>query len=131
MIPIYTVSMKASTGVQLSRILFSILIGFAGLNFVIRGFTAKYLFNETEWPTVVEDLPKYEARFGGRVVAVAFGLGLIILVSGCSPEAECRRVTQTTWQVWLLAQLTCPSSVGWIIRHSPPWSLLPSFHLAT
>jgi len=77
-IPIYTVSMKASTGVQLSRILFSILIGFAGLNFVIRGFTAKYLFNEAEWPTVVEDLPKYEARFGDRVVAVAFGLGLII-----------------------------------------------------
>ena len=49
--------MKAPTGEQLSRILFSILIVFVGLNFVIRGFTAKYLFNEAEWPTVVEDLP--------------------------------------------------------------------------
>ena len=78
MIPIYTVSMKASTIGQLSRILFSILIVFVGLNFVIQGFTAKYLFNEAEWPTVVEDLPKYEARFWDRVVVVAFGLGVII-----------------------------------------------------
>ena len=78
MIPIYTVSMKASTVGQLSRILFSILIVFVGLNFVIQGFTAKYLFNEAEWPTVVEDLPKYEARFWDRVVVVAFGLGVII-----------------------------------------------------
>ena len=78
MIPIYTVSMKASTVGQLSRILFSILIVFVGLNFVIQGFTAKYLFNEAEWPTVVEDLPKYEARFWDRVVVVAFGLCVII-----------------------------------------------------
>src|SRR5882762_1652962 len=77
-IPIYTVSMKASTIGQLSRILFSILIVFVGLNFVIQGFTAKYLFNEAEWPTVVEDLPKYEARFWDRVVVVAFGLCVII-----------------------------------------------------
>lgn len=28
---------------------------------------------------MVEDLPKYEARFGDRVVVVAFGLGVIIL----------------------------------------------------
>ncbi len=78
MTPIYTVSMKAPTGEQLSRILFSILILFVGLNFVIQGFTAKYLFNEAEWPTVVEDLPKYEARFWDRVIVVAFGLGVII-----------------------------------------------------
>ena len=78
MIPIYTVSIKAPTGEQLSRILFSILIAFVGLNFVIQGFTAKYLFNEAEWPTVVEDLPKYEARFWDRVIVVAFGLGVII-----------------------------------------------------
>ena len=78
MIPIYTVSIKAPTGEQLSRILFSILIVFVGLNFVIQGFTAKYLFNEAEWPTMVEDLPKYEARFWDRVIVVAFGLGVII-----------------------------------------------------
>ena len=78
MIPIYTVSIKAPTGEQLSRILFSILIAFVGLNFVIQGFTAKYLFNEAEWPTVVEDLPKCEARFWDRVIVVAFGLGVII-----------------------------------------------------
>jgi hypothetical protein len=76
--PIYTVPMKAPTGEQLLRILFSILIVFVGLNVVIRGFTAKYLFNEAEWPTVVEDLPKYEARFWDRVVVVAVGLGVII-----------------------------------------------------
>ena len=45
---------------------------------MIRGITAKYLFNEAEWSTVVEDLPKYEARFWDRVVVVAFGLGVII-----------------------------------------------------
>jgi hypothetical protein len=61
-----------------SRILFSIFIVFVGLSFLIRGFTARYLFNEAEWPTVVEDLPKYEARFWDRVVVVAFGLGVII-----------------------------------------------------
>ncbi len=77
-IPIYTLSMKAPTVGQLSRILFSILVAFVGLNFVIQGFTAKYLFNEAEWPTVVEDLPKYEARFWDRVIVVAFGLGVII-----------------------------------------------------
>jgi hypothetical protein len=27
---------------------------------------------------MAEDLPKYETRFGDRVVAVAFGLGVII-----------------------------------------------------
>jgi hypothetical protein len=77
-IPIYTGSMRTATGEQVTRILFSILIAFVGLNFVIRGFTAKYLFNEAEWPTMVEDLPKYEARFWDRVVVVAFGLGVII-----------------------------------------------------
>ena len=77
-IPIRTVFMNLSSGAQLARILFSILIVFVGLSFLIRGFAAKYLFNEAEWPTVVEDLPKYEARFGDRVVVVAFGLGVII-----------------------------------------------------
>jgi hypothetical protein len=79
MILIYTIFMNAPTGWQLSRILFSILIAFVCLNFVIRGFTAKYLFNEAEWPTMVEDLPKCESRFWDRVVVVAFGLGVIIL----------------------------------------------------
>lgn len=78
MILIYTIFVNVPTGEQLLRILFSILIVFVGLNFLIRGFTAKYLFNEAEWPTVVEDLPKYEARFWDRVVVVAVGLGVII-----------------------------------------------------
>jgi hypothetical protein len=78
-IPICTVSMNVSSGAQLARILFSIFIVLVGLSFLIGGFTAKYLFNEAEWPTVMEDLPKYEARFWDRVVAVAFGLVVIIL----------------------------------------------------
>lgn len=78
-IPIYTVSMNAHTGAQLLRIVFSIFIVFVGLIFVIRGFSAEYFISEAEWPTVVEDLAKYEARFWDRVVVVAFGLGVIIL----------------------------------------------------
>lgn len=76
-ISIYKVSMNAHTCGQLLRILFSILIAFVGWIFVIRGFSAKYFINEAEWSTVVEDLPKYEARFWDRVVVVAFGLGVI------------------------------------------------------
>jgi hypothetical protein len=78
LILIYAIFMNAPTGAQLLRILFSIVIAFVGLNFVIQGITAKYLFNEAEWPTRAEDLPKYEARFWDRVIVVAFGLGVII-----------------------------------------------------
>ena len=78
MIPICIIFINAPTGEQLSRILFSILIASIGLNFVIRGLTAKHLFNEAEWPTKKEDLPRYEAHFWDRFIAVAFGLGVII-----------------------------------------------------
>jgi len=71
--------MNAYTGPQLLRMLSSIFIVFVGLIFVIRGFSAKHFINEAEWSTVVEDLPKYEARFWDRVVAITFGLCVIIL----------------------------------------------------
>lgn len=63
----------------ISKHAFGIFMTALGVIIVVRALTAKYLYNDTEWPISQEQMREYKATLGGRIFGVCLGTLCIVL----------------------------------------------------